>query len=244
MNGDLNRRYDFPIIVSSNDLKSLKEMLSSGFVEFQYDINTKDGARYTLGSLEEVLNYSNPEDRMIQRICIKCNKEKGKSFLFPNISISLQDMSLYGKSCVLEIRQLEESEMCLYVQRIDEFTKSIKAPYWWLYKTAFDVCVFIILYSLFAFLYLNAVSAMEAANEVYNFLILQSLSICCAIFTVFVIEKMIPKLCPSCCFVFGEQAKHKERLDKTRNIILISIVLALAVGILGSILAHFILKIL
>lgn len=244
MKGSLNRSYNFPIIVSADDLKSLIEILSSGFEEFQYDINTKDGANYTLNSLEDVLNYSNPEDRKIQRICIKGNKEKGKSFLFPNITISLQDMSVFSKSCNLEIRQLEESDMCLFVQRIDEFTNSVKASYWLLHKTAFYVCVFFLLYFLFAYLYLKNADNYEAVSRLYNFFILQGISILCAGFTMFVIEKSISYLFPKCFISIGEQAKHKDRLDKTRNVILISIILALAIGVLGGILAHFILKIL
>ena len=73
MIGSLNKSCDCPIIVSAEDLKSLSDLLSSGFEELQYTINTKDGAKYTITSLEDVLNYSNTDDRKIQRLCVRGN---------------------------------------------------------------------------------------------------------------------------------------------------------------------------
>ena len=240
MKGGLTKRYDFPIIVSADDLKSISEILSSGFEELQYTINTKDGARYTLDSLDEVLKYSNPDGRKIQRICIKGNKKRGDSFIYPDISVSLLDSSVYASSCELEMIKLEEAELSHYSQKVEEFAKSIRAPHWWLHKTAFYVIFGMALYSLFAFLYLKNTDTAEPVNKVYNFLVLQGVSICCAIFTMYVIEKMVSYLFPACCFAIGEQTKRMARLNKIRNVVFVGIILALVIGVLAGVITHFI----
>lgn len=242
MNGGLNKRYDFPIIVSAYDLKSLKEMLSSGFVEFQYDINTKDGARYTLNSLEDVLNYSNPDGRKIQRICIKGYKKKGESFLYPNISVSLLDKSKHVKSCELEMYQLEETEICYYSQRIDEFVNRVKAPYWWLHKSAFYWIVGIVLYVLLGIFYILNTNNTESSNRVYNILVLQGVSIFCMFFSLVVLEKIVFYFFPAGCFAIGEQKKHKDKLDKRKKLVFVTIILALVVGVLSSIIAYYVVR--
>lgn len=240
MKGSLNKSYDFPISVTADDLESLSRLLSSGFEELQYSINTKDGARYTLDSLDEVLKYSNPNGRKIQRICIKGNKKKGNRFVYPDIAVSLLDNSVYASSCELEMTQLEEREISYYSQKVEEFAKSIRAPHWWLHKVAFYVIVNMVLYSLFAFFYLKKESAAETVDKVYNFLVLQGVSICGAIFTVLVFEKLVSWLFPACCFAIGEQTKRKERLNKVRNIVFIAVILTLVIGVLSGVITHFI----
>ena len=240
MKGSLNKSYDFSTIVSSDDLKSLSEILSSGFEELQYCINTNDGARYTLESLDEVLKYSNPNGRKIQKICIKGNKKKGNQFVYPDISVSLLDNSVYTSSCELEIIQLEENEISFYSQKVEEFAKSIRAPHWWLHKKAFYVIVSLALCSLFAFLYLKNTDTAETVNKVYNYIVLQGLSICCALFTMYVIEKLVSYLFPACCFAIGEQKKHMTRLNKVKNVVFIAIILALVIGVLAGVITHFI----
>ena len=242
MKGSLNKSYDFPISVTADDLESLSRLLSTGFEELQYDINTKDGARYTLDSLDEVLKYSNPNDRKIQRICIKGNKKKGDRFVYPDIAVSLLDKSVYSSSCELEMKQLEETEISYYSQKVEEFAKGIRAPHWWLHKVAFYVIVSMVLYSLFAFLYLKKENAVETVDKVYSYLVLQGVSVCSALFTVLVLEKLVSWLFPACCFAIGEQTKHKERLNKVRNIVFIVIILAFVVGVLSGLYTQYIIQ--
>ncbi len=242
MKGSLNKSFDYPIIVSADDLKWLSDMLSSGFEELQYSINTKDGARYTLNSLDEVLNYSNPDDRKIQRICVKGNKKKGDKFIYPNISISLLDKSVFTKSGELEIIQLEETELCYYSQRGEEFVKRIRAPYWWLHKSGFYWIVGFVLYTLSAILYLHKVDSTELVNRVYNILVLQGVSAICMFFSMIVLERIIFRLFPECYFAIGEQIKHKDKLDKRKKIIFVTIILALVIGVLSSVIAQYIVQ--
>lgn len=242
MIGSLNKSYEYSAIVTADDLKALSDVLSSHCEELQYTINTKDGARYTLNSLDDVLQFSNPDDRKIQRICIKGNKRKGDNFIYPNVSISLMDKSVYVKSCELEIINLEETEICYYTQRVDEFVKRIRPQYWWLHKSAFYWIVGIVLYFLSAFLYQHNVDNTEPANKVYNILVLQGVSAICMAFSMFVLEKIVFYFFPECCFAIGEQIKHKDKLDKLKRLIFITIICALVIGILSSVLAHFIVR--
>lgn len=242
MIGGLNKSFDYPIIVSADDLKMLSDLLSSGFEEFQYSISTKDGARYTLNSIDEVLNYSNSDDRKMQRICIKGNKKKGDSFLYPNISVSLMDKSVFSKSFELEIIQLEETELCYYSQRVEEFIKRIKAPYWWLHKPAFYWIVGVVLYVLSAIFYLLRVDSTELVSRVYNILVLQGVSAFCMFFSMIVIEKIVFRLFPECCFAIGEQKKRKDKLDKRKKLFFVTIILAIVIGVLSSIIAYYIVQ--
>lgn len=242
MIGSLNKSYYFPVIVSTEDLKALADLLSHDFEELQYEINTKEGTRYTLNSIEEILNYSNPDDRKIQRICIKGNKEKDKNFIFPNISVSILDKSKYSKSFELEINKLEEPEICYYSQRVDEFTKRIKAPYWWLHKHTFYFISGILLYLLSAFLYLYNVDNTEPLNKVYNILALNSVGIICMFISMVVLEKIIFFFSPECCIAIGEQKKYKDKLDKRKALIFTTIIATLILGTLSSIIAYYIIQ--
>ena len=242
MIGSLNKSYDFPIIVSAEDLKSLSDLLSSGFEELQYTINTKDGAKYTITSLEDVLNYSNTDDRKIQRLCVRGNKKKAGNFIHPNIYVSLLDNSAYTTSCEFEVNQLDETELCYYTQRIDEFVKRIRAPYWWLHKSAFYWITGLLLYFLSAIFYFHHVDNTDPVNRVYNILVLQGVSAICMFFSMIVLEKIIFRLFPECYFTIGEQKKHKDKLDKRKKIIFVTIILALVVGVLSSIIAHYIVQ--
>jgi len=242
MIGNLNKSYDFPIIVTTEDLKSLSDLLYSGFDELQYNINTKDGARYTLDSLEEVLNFSNPDDRKIQRICIKGNKKKGESFMYPNMSVSLLDKSVFSKSCELEIIQLEETELCYYSQRVEEFVKRIRAPYWWLHKSAFYWITGLLLYFLSAIFYFHHVDNTDPVNRVYNILVLQGVSAFCMFISMVIIEKIVYYFFPECFFAIGEQLKRIEKLNKLKRFIFLTIITALVVGVLSSIIAYYVVR--
>ena len=242
MKGSLIKSFDYPVIVSADDIKVLSDMLSSGFEELQYSINTKDGARYTLNSLDEVLNYSNPDDRKIQRICIKGNKKKGDGFIYPNISVSLLDKSKHVKSCELEIIQLEETEICYYSQRVEEFVKRIRAPYWWLHKSAFYWITGLLLYFLSAIFYFHHVDNTDPVNRVYNILVLQGVSAFCMFISMVIIEKIVYYFFPECFFAIGEQLKRIEKLNKLKKFIFLTVIIALVVGVLSSIIAYFIVR--
>ena len=94
MNGRFKKKGNYSIIVTPDDLKILSGIVTSDFEEVQYTIKTKDGAEYVLNSIDEILEYSNPSSRRIEMFRVEGNKEKGKGFYLPNISISLSRISM------------------------------------------------------------------------------------------------------------------------------------------------------
>ena len=69
--------------------------------EVRYEIRTVDGANYKIDTLEEVLSYSNPQSRRIVKLSISANKQKNTHLFTQNLTLSLFDMTLYDKSCIL-----------------------------------------------------------------------------------------------------------------------------------------------
>ena len=136
MTGSLNKSYSWPIIIEEERLHYLSEMITERFQSVYYKIETIDGASYNLSTIEDVLSYSNPQPRRIIKVGIFGNKEKDTIKIYPDISIFLFDMGKYDKSCILSLNNLEDQEITFLSNRVDEFVKGTRAPYWWLHSNA------------------------------------------------------------------------------------------------------------
>lgn len=242
MKGSLKRDYSYPVIYTANDLKSLSDLLEKDFNEVTYLIKTKDGARYIVNSIEEVLEYTNPDSRKIEMLSISGNKEKGEHPLLPDVCVYLFDSSIYDKSCMLELNRMDEKDILFYAGKIDEFVKKTRAPYWWAHKDAFYWTVGVVLYILFGFIYLTHTNANDSTDKVYNILLLQGVFALCLYFSIFVLNKIVSLLYPKGCFAIGEQEKHKIKKEKIRNVVIGTIIGAVLLGIVSNIIAHFIIK--
>lgn len=219
-------------------------MLENDFKEVTYEIKTKDGARYTVNNIEEVLEYSNPDSRKIEMLSISGNKEKGKHPLLPDICVYLFDSSIYDKSCLLELNRMDEKDILFYTNKIDEFAKKTRVPYWWIHKDAFYWVIGVVLYILLGFIYFTHTNTNDSTDKVYNILLLQGVFAFCLLFSMFVLNKLVSFFYPKGCFAIGEQEKHKIKKEKTRNIVIVTIIGALLLGIVSNIIAHFIIKLL
>ena len=242
MKGNLRKDYNFSIIVTAEDLMSLSNMIMKDFEEIRFKIETTDGAQYKLHNLNDILEYTNPDSRKIKSLQIKGNKEKSESFYLPNICVSLFDTSLYDKSIILELNEMNEKEITYYTSRIDEFANKIKAPYWWIFKDRFYWISGIILYLAFGIIYSLNTNNAHAINKIYYILQLQGVFVACMAFSMFIFNKVVSLFYLDSCFALGEQEKHKRKKDKNRNIFFQTIVGTLVVGVLASLLAHFIIK--
>ena len=242
MIGNLVQDHEFSIIVTEEDLRLLSNMVTNDFADVRYEINTKDGANYVVTSLEDVLNYSNIESRKIKRICIEGNKEKDQLFVCPNISIALLDTSVYKESVVLSLSKMEEKDIVFYTQKIDEFAKRIKAPYWILHKDSFYWITGISLYVIIGFIYQLCTKHTEVAGRIYDLLILQGVSGACMLFSMFILQRIVSYFFPETIFAIGEQEKYKQKKEKVRYIIFWVIFVTLVLGILSSIIANYIIK--
>lgn len=242
MKGSLNRKYNFSIIVTAEDIKSLSDMITKDFKEVCYEIETNDGAQYKIQDLNAILEYSNPDSRKIIRIRIRGNREKEEISFLPNICISLFDTSVYEKSIILDLNEMDEKDINHYTSRIDEFANRIKAPYWWIYKDKFYWVCGIILYFTFSFIYFSNTDITNTINKVYSILLLQGVSVACMVFSMFALSKVVSFFFPESCFALGEQKKHMLKKEKVRSILIWTIGGALIVSIISSIIAHLLIK--
>lgn len=240
MKGSLHKKYDFSSIITIDDLKYLSSLILPKFNFVKYHIETKDGARYDINSLDEILQYDNYDDRKIELLSIRANFLSNNSFVYPNIKITLYDNSIYEASCILDINDLEECEIIYYSKKIEEFTKRIRASYWWCHKQTFYNICGILLYFLFALIYIYNTDNNENYNKVYNFLVLQGWAGICMVTTMSFGKRVILYLFPKACFCIGMQKKFLDCKIKCRNFLFITILATIILGVISSIIAHLI----
>lgn len=242
MKGSLRKDYNFSIIVTAEDLMSLSDLITKDFDDVRYEIETTDGAHYKLQDLNDILEYTNPDSRKIKLLRVKGNKEKGKFFYLPNICVSLFDTSVYNKSIIFELNEMDEKDITHYTSRIDEFANRIKAPYWWIFKERFYWITGIVLYLVFSIVYFANSDISTTVNKVYSMTLLQGVSAACMAFSMLVLNKVVSFFYPESCFALGEQEKRKIKKEKTRYLICWVITGALVIGVLSGLIVHFIIK--
>ena len=242
MKGNLHKKYEFATIIAEDNLQTLSMLVSSKFEFVKYEIKTKDGAEYCVDKLDDILNYDNHDYRKIVLFRVKGNHNERDSFVFPNISISLYDNSIYQEACVLDIKGLDDTEIVYFSQKVKDFTEQIKAPYWWCHKDSFYVVLGVILYILFGILYLVNVNNKEAYDKIYNILILQGISAICMFVSMYFGQKLISYIFPEGCFCVGEQKRHIKRKEKYRSIAFWTILVTIILGVISNIISHLVIK--
>ena len=190
--------------------------------------------------MDEVLSYSNPDSRRIIKIVISGNKEHRDRSYYKDFSLSLFDMTKYDKSCILILNNMEEKDIVFYNHRIDEFVNDTQEPLWWIHKTAVYIVIWILLYAIAALFYFTKTDKSQLADKAYNMIFLNGVSAICAVVSAFLIRWVVKKLYPEGGFAIGEQVKHFDRLNKTRNLILITILGTIVLGIVSGVITHLI----
>ena len=217
-------------------------MIIKDFNDIRFEIETTDGAQYKLQDLNDILEYTNPDSRKIKLLRIRGNKEKGGFFYLPNICVSLFDTTVYNKSIIFELNEMDDKDITHYTSRIDEFANRIKAPYWWIFKDKFYWISGIILYLAFGIIYYQNSNNAQTINKIYNLLLLQGVSAACMAFSMLILSKAVSLFYLESCFALGEQEKHRRKKERTRNLVFWTIIGTLLVGVLASLIAHFIIK--
>lgn len=240
MTGELTKSYDRSLIITEELLNNLASFVQEGFVDVEYRIYTADGANYKLNTKEDVLLYSNPDSRRIIKVVISGNKEHRDRSFYKDFSISLFDMSKYDKSCILTLNNMEERDIVFYTQRIDEFVKSAQAPLWWIHKTSVYVVIWILLYAIAAVFYYTKTDKALLADKAYSLVFLNGVSLICAAVSAFLVRWVVRKLYPEGGFAIGEQVKVLSKISKRRNLILITILGTIVLGIISGVITHLI----
>lgn len=240
MTGELTKSYDRSLIISEEQFNNIASFIEERFVDVEYKIYTLDGANYSLSTKDDVLSYSNPDSRRIIKIVISGNKEHRERSFYKDFSVSLFDLSKFDKSCILTLNNMEEKDIVFYNQRIDEFVKNVQEPLWWIHKTPVYIVIWILLYSIAAFFYLTQTDKTQLADKTYNMLFLNGVSAFCAVVSAFLVRWVVGKLYPEGGFAIGEQVKYLNRLGKTRNLILITVLGTIVLGIISGVITHLI----
>lgn len=240
MTGELTKSYERSLIINEEHLKNLASFIEDGFVDVEYKIFTSDGANYKLSSKDEVLAYSNPESRRIIKIVISGNKEHRERSFYKDFSVSLFDLSKYDKSCILTLNNMEEKDIVFYTQRIDEFVKSAQAPLWWIHKTVVYIVIWLLLYAISAFFYFTKTDKEQLADKAYNMIFLNGVSGICAAVSAFGVKWLVGYLYPEGGFAIGEQAKYLNKKSRTRNLILITVLGTIVLGVISGVITHLI----
>jgi hypothetical protein len=240
MIGELTKSYDHSLLINEEQFRNIASFIEDEFVDVEYKIYTSDGADYSLDAMDGVLSYSNPDSRRIIKIVISGNKEHRDRSFYKDFSLSLFDMSKYDKSCILTLDHMEEKDIVFYSHRIDEFVKSAQEPLWWIHKTAVYIVIWVLLYAIAAFFYYSKTDKTQLADKAFNFIFLNGVSVICAVVSAFLIRWVVRKLYPEGGFAIGEQVKCFNRLNKNRNLILITILGTLVLGIISGIITHLI----
>lgn len=240
MTGELTKSYERSLIINEEQLNNIASFVEDRFEDVEYKIYTLDGAKNKLDTMEDVLSYSNPDSRRIIKIVISGNKEHREHPLYKDFSISLFGMSKYEMSCILTLNNMEEKDIVFYTQRIDEFVKSAQQPLWWIHKTSVYIVIWILLYAIAAFLYYTKTDKTQLADKTYNMMFLYGVSAFCAVVSAFLLRWVVGKLYPEGGFAIGEQVKHFNKINKTRNLILITILGTIVLGIISGVITHLI----
>jgi hypothetical protein len=237
MKGNLHKKYEFATIITEGDLKALSTLVSAKFNFVKYEIKTKDGAEYCADNFDEILGYDNHDYRKIVLFRVKGNRNERDSFIFPNISISLYDNSTYQEACILDIKGLDDTEIVYFSQKVKDFTKQIKAPYWWCHKPAFYCIMSLALYAILTCVFLRDWLTNEE-DKAYVFIILLIIGSSCGMLSVLLGRRIVSWIFPEGCFCIGEQRKYIHRKEKYRGIILGTILIPLIISIVASIIAQ------
>lgn len=240
MIGNLNKDYNFSIIVNKQNIKDIYNLVASNFKSVKIEFKTSEGAEYNVDNIDNILGYSNPKSRRIIVIRFEGDLRGHASFLSPNISIVLSDTSTYYSSISLSIKNMEEKDIVYYTREIEEFSNSIKAPYWWLHKSWFYTITGFALYLLCAVLYFTCGNTAVSDDKAYNILILQGISALCMVISMYGVKKIVSVLFPECSFCIGEQENYILRQSKLRKFIFGTIIGTIVLGVLSSIIAYFI----
>lgn len=240
MTGELIKSYERSLIINEELLKNLASFIEEGFVDVDYKIFTSDGANYKLNSKDEVFAYSNPESRRIIKIVISGNKDHRERAFYKDISVSLFDLSKYDKSCILTLNNMEEKDIVFYTQRIDEFVQNAQTPLWWIHKTVVYVVIWLLLYAIAAFFYFTRTDKAQLADKAYNMIFLNGVSAICAAVSAFGVRWLVGYLYPEGGFAIGEQAKYLNKKSRTRNLILVTVLGTIVLGVVSGMITHLI----
>lgn len=238
MKGSISKSYKFSTIISCKDLQRLNDFIASEYNFLKYKITTIDGAKYETEDFNEILKYDNYNSRKIEQIIISANHAE-KEFRFLNdFEIELNDSSRYPDSINYTIRNVSEKEIASYTSQLKDLIMSFKAQSSWIHNIWILLAFNGVMLLIFHFSFLHFFRDKIDETLLYLYPIFISFSI--AWISSWVFSKTSTFLYPKTVFCIGKQIDFFDSRKKTRNTILIVIILGLILSIVGSLIVFLI----
>ncbi len=242
MNGKYFKTYKFSTIISEEIIMRLDSYLRNLSPMIEYNFKTLDGAEYETKDIADITSYVNPDDRKITQITITLFKE-GKYVPSMFLRLNLFDRDKWDSSASLHLSEATPEEISIIPIKVSEIIHMAKAPYSWVHNhwifrilslitTVCIMCVFMILFDQY--------TTIKDPSYRLILMILYQLPIYGLLYWLY--HTAVKFICPPTIFYIGEQKRKKNRRDKVRNTILISVILAIFIGVISSLIATWIIS--
>lgn len=219
MKGSKSKYYNRPMILDKDQLQYLTRMVEERFEEVKYEIKTNNGDEYEYNTFGELLAYDNPNSRKITTIYIRGRKSEDGCSSLSELSISIYDRSNNVLSCYMDLRNLDETEMEYFSNRIEGFVKDNSLACWWMYIPGIFQALYCFLYVVILVCFSWYMNIEYGLNINHN-IIWQVCWIICMIVLFFLMKSVIEYIFPAGGFLIGEQIKAMERRMTVRKWIL------------------------
>jgi hypothetical protein len=240
MKGTLTRSYKFSTIIRIEDLIQLDNFILSQYPFVKRYITTANGGEYFVESINEIIDYDNPDYRKITKISIRAKKEEDKYSTYPDFEIYISDLKHFFTSVSFTIRQENEKEITFISTKIDDLIQNYKAKYSWVNKNSFSICFYLLIwlfvYGLFHFFFYKKI------DNISYFVSIFSLSLIVGLLTPQVFIPLLRKIYPETIFYIGKQQLLFDKINKFKDTIFYLIVITFLVGVGSSLFVYFITK--
>lgn len=199
------------MILDKDQLRYLAKMVEERFEDVKYRIKTNNGDEYDYRIFDELLAYDNPNSRKITTIYIRGRKSGYGSSSLSELSISIYDRSNEVLSCYMDLRNLDETEIEYFSNRIENFVKDNSVVYWWMYKPGIILALYCFLYTVIGVCFSWYVNKEYGLDINHNIIWLVCWIVICMGVTVFLMKRVWGELFPAGGFLIGEQIKAMER---------------------------------
>lgn len=229
MKVSIKKTFDFVVCITKDSLKEINEFLCSHFEYVKYSFEVKGGTKYDCDSIEDLINYSNPPERKIEKMMVFAGHDKYVTNFYMIIQ---QNVSQFRTICY-EINNESEKDILFLSDKLNILIKNQKSPYSWIYGF-WGLLILIVLMAVFHNICISKI------NGLYGYKDIRYISTClmlvfgsCAIGYLYL--EIVNFLFPISYFCWGHQSK-----EHNRNQFIKWVIANLSVGILASVLASII----
>ena len=229
------RSWKHAILVKEIDLKGITESVSQYYSESTFEVHCNEGSRITFQSLNDLLEYENPNFRRIESISMYFDTGGRECRVLIRLSVSGSD------SCGIHIEDNDDSRSFNVANEIEKRLRSCKPWYSFLLRFSLSTYFLIALLAIATIMtWVQAFSGDLKESQIpliYKpFIYLPFLIVIGIIFIV--LDKVWEWIFPKVWFCIGRQKDELEKRSSVRSKLLIGIGLALLVGIAANLITN------